>query len=104
MDIYLRHMKPDGIIAIHVSNRYVDLGPVVDRLAAINGLHQLLIAQTGAMYLELAASEWILLAADPQSFQRPELQATGKPPKSWPGFSAWTDDYNNLFELLQPAY
>ena len=104
MDIYLRHMKPDGIIAIHVSNRYVNLGPVVDRLAAINGLHQLLVAQTEAMYLELSASEWILLASDPQSFQRPELQATGKRPKSWPGFSAWTDDYNNLFELLQPAY
>ena len=55
-------------------------------------------------YLELAASQWILLAADPQLFQHPDLQAYGVTPERWPKFAAWTDDYNNLFELLQPAY
>lgn len=104
MTIYLRHMKPDGIIAIHVSNRYVNLGPVVDRMAASNNMRQLLIAQPQAYYLELAASEWLLLASNPQSFDEPGLKAYGVAPKNWPESIPWTDDYNNLFELLQPAY
>ncbi|MDX1928627.1 MAG: fused MFS/spermidine synthase [Pirellulaceae bacterium] len=102
MEIYLKHMKPDGIIAIHVSNRYVNLAPVVDRLAAANGLQQWMITQNEMKYLELAVSEWILLAPSTQAFEG--LEAFGVAPKSWPDFEAWTDDYNNLFELLQPAY
>ena len=27
--IYLRHLKPDGILIFHISNRYLDLEPVV---------------------------------------------------------------------------
>lgn len=104
MAIYLRHLQPDGIIAIHVSNRYVNLAPVVDRLAASNNLHQWLIKQDEMLYLELAASQWILLAADPHLFDHPDLQANGEVPKSWPEFAVWTDDFNNLFQLLQPAY
>ena len=104
MAVYLRHMKPDGVIAIHVSNRYVNLAPVVDRLAATNKLHQWMILQDEMKYLELAASQWILLAADPHAFEHPDLQANGEAPKSWPEFAVWTDDFNNLFELLQPAY
>lgn len=102
MEIYLKHMKPDGVIAIHVSNRYVNLAPVVDRLAAANGLQQWMITQNEMKYLELAVSEWILLAPSTQAFEG--LEAFGVAPRSWPDFVAWTDDYNNLFELLQPAY
>jgi predicted O-methyltransferase YrrM len=102
MEVYLTHMKPDGIIAIHVSNRYVNLAPVVDRLAAANGLQQWMITQNEMKYLELAVSEWVLLSSAPQAFE--DLQVGGVSPKSWPDFVAWTDDYNNLFELLQPAY
>src|SRR5260370_40377995 len=36
---YLRHMKPDGIVAFHVSNRFLDLVPVVARIARENGAH-----------------------------------------------------------------
>ena len=104
MAIYLRHMQPDGIIAIHVSNRYVNLAPVVDRLAATNNLQQWMITQDEMKYLELAASQWILLASNSRAFDHPDLQANGEAPKSWPEFAVWTDDFNNLFQLLQPAY
>ena len=41
--VYLRHVKPDGIVAFHVSNRFLDLVPVVARLAKENGAHALLV-------------------------------------------------------------
>jgi SAM-dependent methyltransferase len=37
-DAYLKHLKPDGILAIHISNRYLDLEPVVRNLAVKNGM------------------------------------------------------------------
>ena len=36
--IYLRHLKPDGIIIVHISNRYLDLEPIVAQAAAGNRL------------------------------------------------------------------
>ncbi len=104
MTIYMRHMKPDGIIALHVSNRYVNLAPVVDRLAAANGLHQLVVVQSDMNFLELAPSEWILLSADPRVLEDPILQEKAKAPESWPEFATWTDDYNNLFQLLRLGF
>ena len=77
---------------------------MVDRLAAANRLRQFVINQNDVMFLELSASEWILLSSNPQTFDDPNLQAYGESPKGWAEFVAWTDDYNNLFELLQSAY
>ena len=101
MEVYLRHLKPDGLIAIHVSNRYVNLYPVVDRLAAANKLHQLAIIQDEAIYLEISPSEWILLAPAESTLDRPVLRIFGKELKSHPNFPLWTDEYNNLFQLLR---
>src|SRR5208283_4590774 len=42
--VYLRHMKPGGIIAFHVTNRYLNLAPVVQQLAAAAGLNAVLVA------------------------------------------------------------
>ncbi len=47
LSVYLRHMKPGGIIAFHVTNRYLDLAPVVQQLAAAAGLHAVLVADDG---------------------------------------------------------
>jgi SAM-dependent methyltransferase len=101
MEVYLRHLKPDGLIAIHVSNRYVDLFPVVDRLAAANQLNQLAISQDEYANLELSPSQWILLAPTQKTLDRPGLRNFGKEPKSQPNFPLWTDEYNNLFQLLR---
>src|SRR3972149_2130446 len=43
MDVYVRHLKPDGVIVFHVTNRYLDLAPVVARIAASRGLRAGLI-------------------------------------------------------------
>lgn len=104
MEVYLRHLKPDGLIAIHVSNRYVDLFPVVDRLAAANQLNQLAISQDEYANLEISPSQWILLARTQKTLDRPGLRDFGKEPKSQPNFPLWTDEYNNLFQLLRQIH
>ncbi len=104
MEVYLRHLKPDGLIAIHVSNRYVDLFPVVDRLAAANQLNQLAMSQDEYANLELTPSEWILLAPAQKTLDRAGLRNFGREPTSQPNFPLWTDEYNNLFQLLRQIH
>ena len=61
LSVYLRHMKPGGIIAFHVTNRYLDLAPVVQQLADAAGLHAVLVADDGDGALA-SRSDWVLLS------------------------------------------
>lgn len=65
LGIYRRHLRPDGIIAFHVSNRYLDLAPVVKRLADDAGMQARLISFDPPMgsFLE-SASDYVLLTQD----------------------------------------
>ena len=70
--VYLRHMKPDGVIAFHVTNRYLNLVPVVEGIAHELGLHALWIEDPGLDALGNASS-WVLLATDPARLNDPRL-------------------------------
>ncbi|MBI5296609.1 MAG: fused MFS/spermidine synthase [Chloroflexi bacterium] len=100
--IYLQHLAPDGILAAHISNRSLDLRPVLSRLAQEYGLTMLVIDRTSSMDEDAFSSIWVLLARDPASLQIPALQAKSAP---LDGVSAslrlWTDDYSNFFQILK---
>lgn len=100
MDVYLRHMRPDGIIAFHVTNRFLALAPVVGKIALAKGLHAVLVhdepPQEG-----LRSTDWVLVARDPQALTRGTLAAASSAITPIPGLRAWTDDFNNLFGVLK---
>ena len=103
LGVYLRHMKPTGVIAFHVSNRFLELPPVVGRLAQEHGLAALLVSDEGKDGDEdHTKTDWVLLAKDPQVLREKEIQAAGPvPPKDRPGWRTWTDDYSNLVQILK---
>jgi hypothetical protein len=82
----------NGILAFHVSNRYLDLDPVIVGLGQAHGL--------SASKVRIASSEWILLSANPEMFGLPDLAAIATPVKLQKKPVFWTDDYSNLFEVL----
>jgi SAM-dependent methyltransferase len=98
--VYLRHMKPRGVIAFHVTNRFLDLAPVVKRIADDYGLHAALIADD-AEDSELASTDWVLVTRDGAFLARPEIAKFTTEIGSIPGLRAWTDDFNNLFRILK---
>ena len=61
--IYRKHMKPGGIIAFHVTNRYLDLAPVVQRLAEAQGMHAVMIYDDTNEGMA-SISDWVLVADD----------------------------------------
>ena len=100
MAVYLRHMKPGGVIAFHVTNRFLRLSPVVMRLADEAGLHTALI-DDGAEDSELASTDWVLVTRDKAQLERPGIARYASPIESIPGLGVWTDDFNNLFQILK---
>jgi SAM-dependent methyltransferase len=99
---YLRHMKPGGIVAFHVSNRFLELAPVVARLAREHGAQAVLVEDDAADDDSRSTSDWVLVSRDPEALAHEEIVARGaKPAEDRPEWRTWTDDYSNLVQILK---
>jgi len=98
--VYLRHMKPDGVIAFHVTNRYLNLVPVVEGIAHELGLQALWIDDPGLETFGNASS-WVLLAKDPSRLSDTRLTLPSTAIESRRDWRVWTDDFNNLVQVLK---
>ncbi|MCH5377623.1 MAG: fused MFS/spermidine synthase, partial [Planctomycetes bacterium] len=97
--IYLRHMQPDGILAVHISNMHVDLRPVLAGHADRLGLSELTIDTPADPNRGVRAAIWCLLAADPGSLKIPPLQQAALAPSARRLY--WTDDRSSLFDAMK---
>jgi SAM-dependent methyltransferase len=95
---YLRHMKPTGVIAFHVSNRFLDLKPVLLAIAERHGLEYAFVheADDGT-----TTSDWVLLTRHKPLILRPEIVEKTEPIVPRPDWGLWTDSYNNLFQVFR---
>lgn len=100
MGVYLRHMRPDGIVAFHVTNRFLNIPPVVDTIARSMGLHVAHIRDENDNPL-LRNTDWVLVARNPAVLQQPAIAQRTKPVQHIAGLKPWTDDFNNLFAILK---
>ena len=100
MDLYMRHLREGGIVAFHVTNRFLDLPPVVERIASERGLAAAWVHDP-AEDSHLRATDWVLVARDATTLQRGGIAGATKPFQVNPGLRAWTDDFNNLFSVLK---
>ncbi len=103
LGVYLRHMKPDGIIAFHVSNRFLNLVPVVARLANEHGAHVVLVSDKGKDGEDdHTTTDWVLVSRERKVLAAPEIEAVSpEEPEAQAGWRTWTDDYSNLVQILR---
>jgi len=101
--IYLQNLAPDGLIAAHISNRHLDLKPVLWQLAQFYDLEFALVnklpeaGNPGAF-----PSEWVLLTRNAALLDAPAL--AGKVDRMQGYTTAirlWTDDFSNLFQIIK---
>ena len=105
---FLRHLSPDGIIAVHISNIHFDLQRVTDGIAKTLNLASLTIdtpaetePDTGLPLVSSPGSRWVLLATAPAALNHPLLRQNAVPSKPETAVF-WTDDYTNLIQILGP--
>ncbi len=101
---YLRHLKPDGVIAVHISNHHVDFFPVMLGVADQFGMAMVYIPwTTRPMPNALCSSDWILITRNRAFLNASPVLSRSRPPRT-PGATnaiAWTDDYASLFRVLR---
>jgi SAM-dependent methyltransferase len=100
LEIYRRHVKPGGIIAFHVTNRYLNLVPVVRQLAETAGLYSVLVADDGVASTG-SRSDWVLLSDDEARLDAPPIEEAAQTIEPRAGWRPWTDDFNNIVQVLK---
>ena len=99
--IYFRHLKPGGILATHISNRYLDLQPVLRSFADRNGKVTVYVKNDRDYDLSINRATWVLMGS-PDNAVIKALREEGYPDTdAVPAtFRVWTDDYSNLLSVL----
>ena len=102
-EVYQRHLKPDGLIAIHVSNRHVDLLPVISNVARCFHYSSALI--------DYAAPEqkwwvytctWVLVARNHEVLSSPAIRgAAAQVGMTANRIQLWTDEFASVFPILK---
>jgi hypothetical protein len=98
IELYLRHLRPGGILAINITNVYLDLGPIVEAQARRAGLHAFFF-ESAVNYPGGYVVDWVLLSNNQTLLSRPEMER-GQALDPQPGLRIWTDDYNSLFPVF----
>jgi hypothetical protein len=101
LDVYRRHLAPGGIVAFHVSNRFLTLAPVVDQLARNAGMQAVLVTNPEDLNQGVLYSEWVLVTANAEFLKNPAVARARQPIDVPPGLRLWTDDYSSLFPIIQ---
>ena len=105
MEIYLRHLKPGGVLAFQATNRFINIAPIVASLAAEYGLASVLISdvpesEEGADYWT-ASTDQVLVTANRKLLEAEPIRSVATEILVPPGFRIWTDDFNNLLRVLK---
>jgi hypothetical protein len=105
-DVYRRHLRPGGLLMVHITNRFLDIEPVIAAAAAEGGwtARRLTYTPTAAERSANAApSIWIALSQSRETIER----LTANSPAAWQdvrgraGFRAWSDDHASLLPLIR---
>jgi SAM-dependent methyltransferase len=100
-DLYERRLAPGGVLALHVTTRHLDLGPLIAALVRRSGQLAFEIRSEADDARALLDARWILVTSNREVFERPKIRDAGRPLAVSPAsFRVWTDDYSNLLQVL----
>jgi SAM-dependent methyltransferase len=108
LSVYGRAVQPGGIVLFHISNRYLDLKPVIADIAARGGWQSQMLQYVPTEDEEIlnnSVSVWIALSRRQESLDR-LLELSGDDRQYWevlpttPGFPGWSDDHASILPIL----
>jgi hypothetical protein len=100
IQVYMKHLQPDGVLAFHLTNRRLDLPPVLLLNARELGLHAVL-AHDEAEDSDLRRTDWVLVSRDAARLAQPWIAEVAVRAHPIRGLRPWTDDFNDLLRVLK---
>jgi hypothetical protein len=101
MSLYVRRVQPQGVVAFHVSNNFLDLSPVVRQLARSVGYPCLVVKNHANLEEDTLASEWVLVTRNTSILENDSLKLRLVPPSNRSDLQTWTDNFNSLLPILK---
>lgn len=102
MQQYFRHLRPDGVLAAHISNRYLDLEPVLERAASAMR-KDIRVVETDDNEDETCyGTTWVMITARGSLFGQKEFtgnEVALPKPSAW--LRPWTDDFSSIYRLFK---
>jgi protein-L-isoaspartate O-methyltransferase len=100
IELYFRHMKKGGVLIVHISNRFINLSPVIERAATATGRVAVKVETEDNDDGRCYGTTWVLIADSMAPFETPAFRGFKKmAPNPW--LSVWTDDYSNIYKVLK---
>ena len=100
MAVYLKHVKHGGAVVFHVTNRFLKLAPVVKQIADDLGLHAALIIDEAEDSV-FSKTDWVIVTRDKALVENEAIAQKASAIDAIPGLRLWTDDFNNLYQILK---
>jgi SAM-dependent methyltransferase len=100
-ETYFRHLKPGGILTVHISNRYLDLKPVLKEAAAKFGKEARIVEDDSNDEKGTYGTTWVLFADSAAAFDDPPLAGAVEALTAERSIRLWTDDYSDLYAILK---
>jgi hypothetical protein len=105
LKLYLDKLSDRGLLALHISNRYLDLEPVLGNLAADAGLVSRIRKDVQLSPAELRQgkfrSRWVVMAPRPENLGSLLDDERWRPVATQPGAALWTDDFSNILAVMK---
>jgi len=99
--LYFRHLKPAGYLVMHISNKYLNLEPVLASIAGELKKTAMVVETEEDESGDCFGTTFIVMAHTPEAFQTAPFAGITAHPKTRDGVGTWTDDYSNLFRILK---
>lgn len=99
--LYFRQLQPQGVLAVHISNRYLNLEPVVEAAAAHLNKEAVEIENRDDHPRGIFESVWILVGSREGFLAQSAIEAAGRVLSPSKRDIFWTDDYSSLFRVLK---
>ena len=105
MQIYLRHLKPGGVLIFQATNRFINIAPIVASLANEFGLASVLVSDSpeseeGPEYWT-SNTDQVIVTSNRVLLQAEKIRSVATEIPIPAGFRVWTDDFNNLLRVLK---
>lgn len=104
LDVYLKHLTPDGVLLFNISNQYFDLRPVLGNLASSRGLLAYFQSDSVAERVGFGGgrfgSRWVVMSRRIGSLASIANDARWSVLGPNPNIPLWTDDYSSLIRVL----
>jgi hypothetical protein len=101
-ELYFRHLQPEGVIAVHISNKHLELTPVIGGIAEHFEIPGIKIEWNQDTYVGEAGSDWVLLTRNRDFLDDPIVVERSQDLRDlYTPIPLWTDQYSNLFQILQ---